>query len=87
MLSSACAKGVLVRGKQVIAGASQALALLREKKAPHLFLPNGGGYAESRKAAELTSLLQQPCSADQVRVSKPTASRLRWLLDACPPFI
>ncbi|KDP46146.1 hypothetical protein JCGZ_06657 [Jatropha curcas] len=53
--------GVIIRGRAPIAGSSQALRRLYgdagSLKVPFLFLTNGGGIPESRRAIELSELL------------------------------
>ena len=49
--------GVLLQGKLVIPGAAEALARLRAAAVPHVFVTNGGGRSEGRKASQLAALL------------------------------
>eukprot|EP01052_Picozoa_sp_SAG31_P019440 SAG31_NODE_1416_length_8441_cov_11.436706_4_plen_391_part_00 len=60
--------GVLLRGKAPVPGATQALAKLREARIPHVFVTNGGGRSECRKAAQMCELLGGPdvATAEQV---------------------
>lgn len=45
--------GVLLRGKEVIPSAIEALQLIQEYAIPHVFMTNGGGCTESEKAKSL----------------------------------
>ncbi|EXB88483.1 hypothetical protein L484_017235 [Morus notabilis] len=62
--------GVILRGRVPIGGSPRALRrLYRESgtlKVPFLFLTNGGGIPESRRAIELSELLGAPISPSQV---------------------
>jgi HAD superfamily hydrolase (TIGR01456 family) len=49
--------GVFYRGKDVIPGASRALQRLEEHKIPHIFMTNGGGVTEQKKAESLSGIL------------------------------
>eukprot|EP01051_Picozoa_sp_SAG22_P026029 SAG22_NODE_8006_length_691_cov_1.400338_1_plen_141_part_01 len=49
--------GVLLAGKSVIPGAAEALAKLRAAQVPHVFVTNGGGRSERRKAEQISELL------------------------------
>lgn len=68
--------GVLVNGKSVIPGAVESLKLLKEKqyillnsfycRVPYIFVTNGGGVLEAKKANSLSKLLDFPVTADQI---------------------
>lgn len=49
--------GVLVKGHKVIANAIPALKKLVQQRIPHVFLTNGGGMTEEKKAEQLSSKL------------------------------
>ncbi|XVF05621.1 hypothetical protein REPUB_Repub05bG0188500 [Reevesia pubescens] len=62
--------GVVLRGNTPIGGAKQALRRLYDDfgvlKIPFIFLTNGGGFRESKRAAELSELLGVKISPSQV---------------------
>ncbi|XVE79693.1 hypothetical protein DITRI_Ditri14bG0078400 [Diplodiscus trichospermus] len=62
--------GVVLRGNTPIGGAPQALRRLYDDfgilKIPFVFLTNGGGFRESKRAAELSELLGVKISPSQV---------------------
>ncbi|MQL97387.1 hypothetical protein Taro_030086 [Colocasia esculenta] len=62
--------GVILRGRTPIGGSPQALRSLYTDdgilKIPFLFLTNGGGVPESKRASELSRLLEVDISAPQV---------------------
>jgi HAD superfamily hydrolase (TIGR01456 family) len=49
--------GVLLKGGTVIDGAARAVQRLSENKIPYVFVTNGGGVKESKKAEDLTKKL------------------------------
>lgn len=57
--------GVLLRGKQVLPGASKALKLLNQNKIPWIVLTNGGGTSELDRVTELSEKLQVQVKVDQ----------------------
>lgn len=61
--------GVLLRGGSVISGAAAAVQKLTEHKIPYVFVTNGGGVKESKKAADLTKKIGIPVDASQVVLS------------------
>ncbi len=61
--------GVLVRGRDPLPGAREALRLVREFSAPHVFLTNGGGCPESTKAEQLSEWLGVKVAPEQVILS------------------
>ncbi|GBG34867.1 Haloacid dehalogenase-like hydrolase domain-containing 5 [Hondaea fermentalgiana] len=58
--------GVLVRGKEVLAGAREAVQKLRSVGVPYVFLTNGGGHLESVRARRLSDRLEVPVDPAQV---------------------
>ena len=52
--------GVLVRGSQAIAGASNALKILDMKQIPYVFLTNDGSKTIAQKKKQLQSILDIP---------------------------
>jgi HAD superfamily hydrolase (TIGR01456 family) len=61
--------GVLLRGNRVLEGAREALLALIAQRVPFIFLTNGGGEREWRKAAKLSDALQLPVHPEQVVLS------------------
>lgn len=61
--------GVLIRGGNLIKGADKAVANLKKHGIPYVFVTNGGGTLESKKAQDLSSKLGLPVSPDTVVVS------------------
>jgi len=49
--------GVILRGERALPGAAEALRLLRSHDVPFVFITNGGGISEMRKAQELQSII------------------------------
>jgi HAD superfamily hydrolase (TIGR01456 family) len=58
--------GVLLRGKEPIPGAADALRKLQQNNIPYVFVTNGGGCLESEKAAQISSVLGVPLQPEQV---------------------
>lgn len=52
--------GVLIRGGIVLDQGKRALKLLKERNIPHVFLTNGGGVTEAKKALELSKKFDHP---------------------------
>lgn len=72
MLSKAVAidiDGVILRGKQVIPRAVEALKRLQKERIPYVFVSNGGGVTESYKANDMTKKLNFPIRNDQILLS------------------
>ncbi|CAM9883772.1 unnamed protein product [Chrysoparadoxa australica] len=61
--------GVLLRGKDILPGAKQALQGLEAKRIPYVFVTNGGGCTESAKASELSEKLGVQVTKDMVCLS------------------
>ena len=61
--------GVLLRGKEVIPGARNAIASLRRADVPIAVLTNGGGVLEQEKAMQLSQLLGTEISRDECLLS------------------
>ena len=61
--------GVLVRGNEQLPGARDALLLLAHAGVPFIYLTNGGGEREWKKAAKLEKLLGIPVHPDQIVLS------------------
>mmetsp|Transcript_11379 Transcript_11379/g.32330 ORF Transcript_11379/g.32330 Transcript_11379/m.32330 type:complete len:334 (+) Transcript_11379:121-1122(+) len=58
--------GVLLRGKNVLAGAADAVRAVRAAGMPHLFMTNGGGHLEHVRAQQLSAKLGLPVHEEQV---------------------
>jgi len=58
--------GVLVKGKNVLPETLKALKLLYTLHIPFMFLTNGGGKTEKKKAEELSRRFQVPIHEEQV---------------------
>jgi len=58
--------GVLVKGKTVLPETLKALKLLNTLRIPFMFLTNGGGKTEKKKAEELSRRFQVPIHEEQV---------------------
>ncbi|SCU85450.1 LAFA_0D15720g1_1 [Lachancea sp. 'fantastica'] len=58
--------GVLLRSKEPIPGASEALKLCQENKIPFILLTNGGGTLENQRTAFLSDALRVPLSPSQI---------------------
>lgn len=56
--------GVLRRGGALVPGAPEALRLLSERSVPFIFMTNGGGDTEARKAQQLSDLLGLPVAQE-----------------------
>lgn len=52
--------GVVVRGSKLIPGSAEAIRRLQDANVPYMFMTNGGGVTEEKKAQELSSLLGIP---------------------------
>eukprot|EP01138_Halocafeteria_seosinensis_P002120 gb/GECG01002170.1/.p1 GENE.gb/GECG01002170.1/~~gb/GECG01002170.1/.p1 ORF type:complete len:389 (+),score=43.01 gb/GECG01002170.1/:1-1167(+) len=61
--------GVLLRGSHVLPGAYEALDKLDAYQIPYIFLTNGGGVSEAKKAQQLSEVLGKEISDRQVIVS------------------
>jgi HAD superfamily hydrolase (TIGR01456 family) len=61
--------GVLLKGGTVIDGAARAVQRLAEHKIPYVFVTNGGGVKESKKAEDLTKKLGINVGSSQVIMS------------------
>ncbi|QLG74039.1 hypothetical protein HG535_0F05510 [Zygotorulaspora mrakii] len=61
--------GVLLRSKNPIAGAGEALRTLNKNKIPYILLTNGGGQLEEERAAFISKVLEVPISPLQVVLS------------------
>lgn len=61
--------GVLLRGKQPIPGAREVLQELRAADIPFAIMTNGGGYLETKKAAQISQILGVDVSPQLVCVS------------------
>ncbi|KAK7952293.1 had superfamily protein [Apiospora aurea] len=57
--------GVLVKGKEPLPGASEAIRLLQKLKIPYIFLTNGGGLTEKDHAAKVSARLGVDIDPDQ----------------------
>ncbi|KXZ41884.1 hypothetical protein GPECTOR_252g631 [Gonium pectorale] len=69
--------GVLIRGKRVLPEALDALTTPDGRwRYPVVFMTNGGGVCEARKAAQLTEWLRAPVTADQASGGGRTAQGL-----------
>lgn len=68
--------GVLLRGSVPIPGADEAIKLLQKHKIPFVFVTNGGGMHEAKKAAELRKKLGVNISDKQVIVCHTPFRRL-----------
>ncbi|ORX48082.1 HAD-superfamily hydrolase [Piromyces finnis] len=58
--------GVLVKGKNVLPETLKTLKLLNTLHIPYMFLTNGGGKTEKKKAQELSQRFQVPIREEQV---------------------
>lgn len=58
--------GVLLRSKEPIPGASEALKLCQDNKIPFIVLTNGGGTLENQRTAFLSDALQVSLSPSQI---------------------
>lgn len=58
--------GVLLRGKNPIPGASEALRLLNNSKIPYILLTNGGGNLESERVNFISEKLKVAISPLQI---------------------
>eukprot|EP00833_Pecoramyces_ruminatium_P008758 jgi/Orpsp1_1/1182790/evm.model.c7180000082668.1 len=58
--------GVLVKGKKVLPETLKTLKLLHTLHIPYMFLTNGGGKTEKKKAQELSQRFQVPIREEQV---------------------
>lgn len=61
--------GVLLRGKNPIPGAGDALRLLNQNKIPYLLLTNGGGYLEKERTDFISKVLNVDISPLQIVLS------------------
>ena len=69
--------GVLVRGNTVIQGAKNAIQLLQRNRIPHVFVSNGGGVLEAKKAADLGNKLNLDIRPSQIILSHTPLSDAR----------
>ena len=69
--------GVLVRGNTVIQGARNAIQLLQNNRIPHVFISNGGGVLEAKKAADLGNKLNLDIRPSQIILSHTPLSDAR----------
>lgn len=69
--------GVLVRGNTVIQGARNAIQLLQNNRIPHVFVSNGGGVLEAKKAADLGNKLNLDIRPSQIILSHTPLSDAR----------
>ncbi|SCU77720.1 LADA_0A01882g1_1 [Lachancea dasiensis] len=58
--------GVLLRSKEPIPQASEALKLCQENKIPFILLTNGGGTLENQRTAFMSDVLRVPLSPSQI---------------------
>lgn len=58
--------GVLLRSKEPIPGASEALKLCQENRVPFILLTNGGGTLENQRTSFLSDTLRVPLSPSQI---------------------
>lgn len=58
--------GVIVKGGTLIPGADKAIQKLVDEKIPFVFVSNGGGSLESKKAEDLSDKLKVSISPDQI---------------------
>lgn len=79
--------GVLVKGKEPIPGASQALQKLQRNNIPFIFLTNGGGLTEADHVARLAQRLCLPLSVDQFVQSHTPYHDLVPLYDSKPILV
>lgn len=61
--------GVLIRSSSVLPGATETLQKLYKQRTPFIFLTNGGGVTEARKAEELSKKFSIPIDERQVVLS------------------
>ena len=61
--------GVLLKGSNVLPGAREALAILKNKRWPFVLVTNGGGMTETQKAKSLTKLLGVNINENQILMS------------------
>lgn len=61
--------GVLLRGKELVQGAEEALKLLNSNNIPYIFVTNGGGVTEAKKAIELSNKFDIKIIEDQILLS------------------
>ncbi|KAI8467209.1 MAG: HAD-superfamily hydrolase [Monoraphidium minutum] len=82
--------GVLIRGATVLPAARKAMQMLWSGgawRAPVVFLTNGGGVSEARKAQELTGWLGVPVAEGQVVLSHTPFRRLAPRLGQHPVLV
>lgn len=58
--------GVVYRSGQIIPGSDVAIRTLSERRIPFVFMTNGGGCPESKKAEELSKVLNVPIDPKQI---------------------
>ncbi|KAI8808524.1 HAD-like domain-containing protein [Cladochytrium replicatum] len=61
--------GVLIKGKRSLPAGQRAIAMLKERNIPFIFLTNGGGVTEAAKAEQLEKLLGSTFDPKQVVLS------------------
>lgn len=61
--------GVLVKDEKPIKGAAESLQLLQQYQIPFVFVTNGGGDLEAKKAQTLAAKFNIPVTAEQVILS------------------
>lgn len=83
--------GVLLRHPRVLPRVSDALAELRTRAAPMVFMTNGGGTTEAARAKQLSRQLSMPVIPEQVCLCHtPMQRAIRDMLshgDACRAFL
>ncbi|KAL0460254.1 UNVERIFIED_CONTAM: Mitogen-activated protein kinaseNTF6 [Sesamum latifolium] len=79
--------GVILRGDTPIGGSPQALKRLYDDsgalRIPYVFLTNGGGVPESKRATELSKLLGVPISASQPGYERSSSREVERKNDPC----
>ena len=61
--------GVLLRGKEPLPGAREALEMLDNRQIPYMLLTNGGGYTEVDKARQISSIIQHPIAPERLQLA------------------
>ena len=73
--------GVVYEGERGVAGAPEAIAWLRERKVPHLFLTNTTSLPRSALVEKLAGL---GVESESESILTPPAAATRWLADHAP---
>lgn len=73
--------GVIYEGDDPVAGATETIAWIRERKIPHLFLTN---TTSRPRAALVEKLAGMNVSATEKRILTPPTAAVRWLSDHAP---